>query len=100
MIKSADIVIIGGGIIGTSLAYHLSKLGVHNTCLLEQGELASGSTGDSAAIIRHHYTNEISIKLVQNSLSILSDLQNETGNNFLHQNGWVFYQYKQFVSLQ
>ena len=88
--KSADIVIIGGGIIGTSLAYHLSKLGVHNTCLLEQGELASGSTGDSAAIIRHHYTNEISIKLVQNSLSILSDLQNETGNNFLHQNGWVF----------
>ena len=90
MIKSADIVIIGGGIIGTSLAYHLSKLGVHNTCLIEQGELASGSTGDSAAIIRHHYSNEISIKLVQDSISILSDLQNETGNNFLHQNGWIF----------
>ena len=90
MIKSAEIIIIGGGIIGTSLAYHLSKSGIRNICLLEQGELASGSTGDSAAIIRHHYTNEISIKLVKDSVSILSDLQNETGNSFFHQNGWVF----------
>ena len=90
MIKSAEIIIIGGGIIGSSLAYHLSKLGIRDICLLEKGELASGSTGDSAAIIRHHYTNEISIRLVKDSINILSELQHETGNHFLHQNGWVF----------
>tara|TARA_B100000029_G_scaffold199859_1_gene198225 strand:+ start:10870 stop:12039 length:1170 start_codon:yes stop_codon:yes gene_type:complete len=90
LIKSAEIIIIGGGIIGSSLAYHLSKLGIRDICLLEKGELASGSTGDSAAIIRHHYTNEISIRLVKDSINILSELQHETGNHFLHQNGWVF----------
>ena len=91
MIKSSDIVIIGGGIIGSSLAYHLSKLGINNICLLEKGELASGSTGDSAAIIRHHYTNELSINLVQDSISILSRLQEETGKHFLYKKGWIFF---------
>ena len=90
MIKSAEILIIGGGIIGTSLLYHLSKSGIRDICLLDQGELASGSTGDSAAIVRHHYTNEISIKLVKDSVDILSQLQTETGHKFFQQNGWVF----------
>ena len=90
MIKSAEILIIGGGIIGTSLVYHLSKSGIGDICLLDQGELASGSTGDSAAIVRHHYTNEISIKLVKDSVDILSQLQTETGHKFFQQNGWVF----------
>ena len=70
MVKTADVVIIGGGAIGTSLLYHLTAKGVRNVVLLEKGLLCAGSTGDSAAIMRQHYSNEVSIRLVKKSLEI------------------------------
>lgn len=45
MIKTADVVIIGGGISGCSIAYNLAKKGVKNIVVLEKKFLASGSTG-------------------------------------------------------
>ena len=47
----ANVVIVGGGIIGTSIAYHLGKLGVDNTILLEQNQLTAGTTWHAAGLM-------------------------------------------------
>ena len=47
----ADVVIIGGGIVGTSLAYHLAKFGVTDVVLLERKQLTSGTTWHAAGLV-------------------------------------------------
>ena len=89
--RTADAVIIGGGAVGTSVLYHLTKLGVHNVVLLEKGELSSGSSGDSAAIVRQHYSNEVSIRLVRKSLDIFRGFGDELGDpEVFTRAGWLF----------
>ncbi len=92
MRQTADAVIIGGGIIGASTLYHLTELGIKNLVLLDKGGFASGSTGDSAAIVRQHYSNPVSIVLVLQSLRIFQQLQEEKGNgpDVIHSVGWIF----------
>ena len=51
MKKSAQVVIIGGGIIGCSTAYHLTKMGWSDVVILEKGELTSGSTWHAAGLV-------------------------------------------------
>ncbi|MGH8264429.1 MAG: FAD-dependent oxidoreductase, partial [Steroidobacteraceae bacterium] len=48
---SARIVIVGGGIVGCSVAYHLGKMGITDCLLLERGKLASGSTWHAAGLV-------------------------------------------------
>ena len=57
MTERADVVIIGGGIMGTSLAYALTKLGLRDVTLVERGTLAAGASGRTGALLRQHYTN-------------------------------------------
>lgn len=90
MKKTADAVIIGGGAVGTSALYHLTKLGMTNIVLLEKGGLASASTGDSAAIVRQHYSNEVSIRLVKRTVEILQNFPDEMGVDVFNQIGWCF----------
>ncbi len=91
MRKTADAVIIGGGAIGTSILYHLTKLGLADVVLLEKGALCSGSSGDSAAIVRQHYSNEVSIRLVKRSLEILQGFPDEfDGADVFTSVGWLF----------
>ena len=91
MRKTADVVIIGGGAIGTSLLYHLTAKGVQNVVLLEKGLLCAGSTGDSAAIMRQHYSNEVSIRLVKKSLEIFQHFPEMfDGAEVLYNVGWYF----------
>ena len=52
MKDSADVVIIGGGVVGCSILYNLGRLGITDTLLLERDVLNSGSTGRTAAICR------------------------------------------------
>ena len=49
--NSASVVVVGGGIIGTSVAYHLAKLGMENVVLLERDRLTSGTTWHAAGLI-------------------------------------------------
>ena len=72
--KTADIVIIGGGIIGVSVAYHLAMRGAGRVILLEKSGLGQGSTGKCAGGIRTQFSTEVNISFSLNSL--------ETWNHF------------------
>ena len=91
MNKNADAVIIGGGILGASTLYYLAKMGLRNTILLEKGNLACGSSGDSAAMVRQHYSNEVSIRLVKESLRFFQNFADEfSEEGVFKQTGWIF----------
>jgi sarcosine oxidase subunit beta len=64
---TSDVVVIGGGVNGTSTAFHLAKRGIRVT-LLERSTLAAGATGKSGALVRMHYTNPYDSALAQQSL--------------------------------
>ena len=58
MLSTADVVVIGAGITGASAAFQLAQRGL-KVALVEKRFIAAGSTGKSSAIIRQHYSNEI-----------------------------------------
>lgn len=65
MSEQAAVVIIGGGIMGTSLAFALTQLGVKDVALLERGVIAGGASGRTGALLRRHYTNVPEATLAQ-----------------------------------
>ncbi|MGQ9599542.1 MAG: NAD(P)/FAD-dependent oxidoreductase [Anaerolineae bacterium] len=79
MERTAEVVIIGGGIQGLSLAYYLTVLGVHDVCVLEMNTLGSGSSGRSAAIIGHAFQTEKSLPLTLWSFQALMRFEQELG---------------------
>jgi sarcosine oxidase subunit beta len=79
MKRTADIVIIGGGIQGLSLAHHLAELQVTDVCLLEMRTLGSGSSSRSAAIVGYAFPTEKSLPLAQASYSALLTFQDRLG---------------------
>ena len=56
MRKNFDVVVVGGGVVGASTAFHLKKLGARSVLLLEAGQICSGGTAKSCAICRSHYS--------------------------------------------
>ena len=62
--ERAQVVIIGGGVIGTSVAYHLTKLGYTDVVLLEQGQLSSGTTWHAAGLVGQLRASEGGTRLV------------------------------------
>jgi sarcosine oxidase subunit beta len=58
MSKVADAVVIGAGVMGASVAYHLAKAGVGKVVVVEKRFLAAGATGKSSGLVRMHYDNE------------------------------------------
>jgi heterotetrameric sarcosine oxidase gamma subunit len=75
----AQVVIIGGGVIGTSVAYHLTKLGYTDVVLLEQGQLSSGTTWHAAGLVGQLRASESGTRLVQYSTALYTELEEETG---------------------
>lgn len=72
MLSTADVVIIGGGITGTSAAFSLAQRGLQ-VALVEKRFIAAGSTGKSSAIIRQHYSNEITARMALHSLRVFQN---------------------------
>src|SRR6201987_1503049 len=75
----ARIVIIGGGIIGCSTAYHLAKLGCTNIVLLERNKLTSGSTWHAAGLVGQLRSSANITQLLKYSVELYDRLESETG---------------------
>src|SRR3954452_17627581 len=76
---SARAVIIGGGVVGCSVAYHLAKLGWRDVVLLEQGRLTSGTTWHAAGLVGQLRAHQNMTRLVQYSAELYQNLEAETG---------------------
>ena len=68
MAGTAEVVIIGGGVTGASIAFHLTERGVRDVVVVEKRFLASGATGKSSACIRQHYSTSETCRMVLESL--------------------------------
>ena len=75
----ARVVIIGGGVIGASVAYHLAHLGWTDVLLLEQGQLSCGTTWHAAGLVGQLRASENGTRLVQYSTELYDRLEAETG---------------------
>jgi glycine cleavage system aminomethyltransferase T/glycine/D-amino acid oxidase-like deaminating enzyme len=75
----AEIVVVGGGVIGASVAYHLTKLGRTDVLLLEQGHLSGGTTWHAAGLVGPLRATESGTRLVQYSAELYASLEAETG---------------------
>lgn len=91
MTATADAVIVGGGVIGASIAYHLAARGVRDVVVLERDRLGSGSTSKNAGGIRLQFSSEINVRLSQRSLPHFEAFADEMGiDPAFHQVGYLF----------
>ena len=75
----AQVVIIGGGVIGCSVAYHLTKLGWKDVVILERKELTSGTTWHAAGLIVTPSGDELSVEISTYTRELIKSLEEETG---------------------
>ncbi|MBA2465502.1 MAG: FAD-dependent oxidoreductase, partial [Nocardioidaceae bacterium] len=75
----ARVVVVGGGVIGTSVAYHLTRLGWSDVLLIEQGSLSGGTTWHAAGLVGLLRASESGTRLVQHSTELYAGLEKETG---------------------
>jgi sarcosine oxidase subunit beta len=75
---SAECVIVGGGVVGCSLAYHLARAGMRPV-LLERGELGAGSTARGAGGVRQQFSTAVNVRVSRMSRAMLERFEEETG---------------------
>ena len=88
--KTACVLIIGAGVIGTSIAFHLAKQGCRDVVILEKSYVGSGSTEKCAGGIRQQFSLEANICLSMESVEFFSRFESETGHHAdFRQNGYL-----------
>jgi sarcosine oxidase subunit beta len=92
MKRSAEVVVVGGGCMGASVAYHLARRGVTDVVLVEREQmLGTGSTGRNAGGVRHQFSNDANIRLSIESIGLLEHFAGEVGHPIdFHQDGYLF----------
>jgi sarcosine oxidase subunit beta len=90
--STADVVIVGGGCMGASVAWHLAKRGLTDVVLVEREPLlGSGSTGRNAGGVRHQFSSEANIRLSIESIGLIERFRDEVGADIdFHQDGYLF----------
>jgi sarcosine oxidase subunit beta len=79
MAVTCDILIVGGGVIGSSVAWALARRRVGRVLLLEKSYLGAGSSGKSGAIIRQHYSNRLTASMARHSLRVFEHFDEIVG---------------------
>jgi len=109
MEKTADVVIIGGGIVGLSIAYYLALKRAGRIVLFEKGQLGEGSTSRCVGGIRTQFSTEINIRFSLESLKTFGQFEEEFGVNpefrrigylFLGTSDWEIEAFKKSIRLQ
>jgi sarcosine oxidase subunit beta len=77
--RTADVVIVGAGIMGVSTAYHLARLGAGRVIVLERDTVCSGSTALASGGIRHQYANRLGVELTTHSIVTYERFREEFG---------------------
>jgi sarcosine oxidase, subunit beta len=89
--RTADFAIVGGGIMGLALAWELAQRGTTNVVVLEANHLAWGASGRNGGGIRQQWSNELNIRLMQESVEICRGFAQELGTNvWMRQGGYLF----------
>lgn len=90
--SSADVVVIGGGSLGTSTLYHLAKYGIKNAILLEKDQLTAGTTWHSAGLVWRLRPSDIETELLNYTRDLgKTVLEDETGVSAgFNENGGIF----------
>jgi glycine/D-amino acid oxidase-like deaminating enzyme len=79
--RAAEAIVIGGGCMGASIAYHLARRGLREVVLLEKRCLASGATGQSSGIVRQHYAYPVTARMAKLCLEIFSRFDEAIGGD-------------------
>jgi heterotetrameric sarcosine oxidase beta subunit len=92
MKNAAEVVIVGGGCMGASVAYHLTRRGITDVVLVEREKmLGTGSTGRNAGGVRHQFSNVENIRLSIESIHAIERFADEVGHPVdFHQDGYLF----------
>ena len=78
---SPDVIVIGAGVIGASVAWHLSALGARNVVVIERGRIAEGTTAQSSGILRTHYSVPENVELARRSWRVFEDFAGYLGDD-------------------
>ena len=88
---SAEIVIVGGGVVGLAIAYNLVKRGLHDVVVVERGYLAEGASGRNGGGVRQQWSTELNIRLMQESVELCRRFAVDLGVNvWFRQGGYLF----------
>ncbi len=79
--RSANVVVVGGGVNGTSVAMHLARMGAGKVLLAEKGHLASGASGRSGAMVREHYLHPTLVKMAMEASDIFHNFGDSVGGD-------------------
>jgi sarcosine oxidase subunit beta len=91
VLTGRPMVIVGGGVIGTSIAFHLAERGYSDVVVVERGLIGEGSTARATGGIRQQFTSEINVRMVRQAVDFFRDFTERTGSplNF-RQHGYLF----------
>jgi sarcosine oxidase, subunit beta len=89
--ERVEVVVIGAGVMGLSIAYNLAARGVRDIVVLERGYLAEGASGRNGGGVRQQWSTELNVRLMQQSVELCRRFAQELGVNvWFRQGGYLF----------